>query len=185
MGTWLNQPIILSHYNWTLNGIEATSQQEVLISYREYHAGNCILSIWTSLPTRLLFDWPTVHPSNRSFVTIIIDSCPIFWTRFFNWKIPLLLSAVHYGLRLTEIVSIKCFEKLAHKSARFSGSNHLSTTKLRFLFFEISSSSLRLEKRFISGFSGVIPALQSIFNVLLNFEKEPASSLYEEPQLVH
>ena len=120
MGTWLNQPIaiILSHYNWTLNGIEATSQQEVLISYREYHAGNCILSIWTSLPTRLLFDWPTVHPSNRSFVTIIIDSCPIFWTRFFNWKIPLLLTWVHYGLRLTEIVSIKCFEKLAHKSAR-------------------------------------------------------------------
>ena len=28
-----------------------------------------------------------------------------------------LCSRVHYGLTLTEIVSIKCFEKLAHKSA--------------------------------------------------------------------
>lgn len=177
MGTWLNQPIILSHYNWTLNGIEATSQQEVLISYREYHAGNCILSIWTSLPTRLLFDWPTVHPSNRSFVTIIIDSCPIFWTRFFNWKIPLLLTWVHYGLRLTEIVSIKCFEKLAHKSARSLGSNHLLQSWF-FVFWKYPTPPLRLEKRFISGFSGVILALQSIFNVLLNFKKEPVFSVW-------
>ena len=89
-----------------------------------------------------------------------------------------LCSRVHYGLTLTEIVSIKCFEKLAHKSARSLGSNHLCTTKLRFLFFEISYSSLRLEKRFISGFSGVIPALQSIFNVLLNFKKEPVFSVW-------
>ena len=52
-----------------------------------YHGELHIIEIWTSLPGRsehrLLFDWPTVHPSNRSFVTIIIDSCPIFWEIFF------------------------------------------------------------------------------------------------------
>ena len=85
-------------------------------------------------------------------------------------------SSVHYGLTLTEIVSIKCFEKLGHKSARFLGSNHLRQS-WDFCFLKYPPS-FRLEKRFISGFSGVILALQSIFNVLLNFKKEPVFSVW-------
>ena len=56
-----------------------------------------------------------------------------------------LCSRVHYGLTLTEIVSIKCFEKLAHKSAIFQA--QIIYTELGILFFEVSSSWSQIRKK--------------------------------------
>ena len=88
-----------------------------LWGYRYYHGELHIIEIWTSLPGRfehrLLFDWPTVHPSNRSFVTIIIDSCPIFWKIFFLSSRKIIIKGIRIPIKRFLSVSSSTVERIS------------------------------------------------------------------------